>query len=273
MDTKDFYLKNDEMKIHCKLDYPISMISEADRCPLVVLVHGFTGHMEEDHIIAVKDEMLDNGFAVLRTEMYGHGKSDGKFRDHTLIKWVDQMMCVIDYAADLSFVTDLFLAGHSQGGLLTVLMGALEHDRLKAIIPLSPAVSIPDDANKGRNLGAEYDPMQIPGEVRRTVPDEMLEEAADTFVLGGNYLRIAQLIPVDECIKRYDGPVLIIHGDADDVIPIEYAIDAQKKYRNCTLETIRDADHCYVGHLDEVRSAIRRFLLQFKQDKISLQGS
>ena len=49
--------------------------------------------------------------------------------------------------------------------------------------------------------------------------------------LSGNYIRTAQLLDVDEAIRKYEKPVLLIHGDADEAVPIEYSIDAAKKYK------------------------------------------
>ena len=165
MKNREFYLENDGLKIHCKLDYPDIMQSEEDKCPLLVLEHGFTGHMEERHIIGIADYVRNLRFAVLRVELYGHGKSDGEFKNHTIWKWIGQMQAVMKYAASLPFVTSLYLAGHSQGGLTTMIVGAMEQDRLKAIMPLAPAIVIRDGAKEGNMLGAKFDPDNIPEEV------------------------------------------------------------------------------------------------------------
>ena len=76
MTMKEFYIDCDGIKLHAKLDKPES----AEKCPLCILIHGFTGHMEEDHIIAAQKAMNDAGVSVLRAEMFGHGKSGGQFR-------------------------------------------------------------------------------------------------------------------------------------------------------------------------------------------------
>ena len=77
---KEFYIDSDGIKLHAKLDRP----EGADKGPLCILIHGFTGHMEEDHIIAAQKAINEAGVSVLRVEMYGHGKSDGEFKNHTL---------------------------------------------------------------------------------------------------------------------------------------------------------------------------------------------
>lgn len=241
---KEFYIDCDGIRLHAKLDMP----KESGKCPLCILIHGFTGHMEEDHIIAAQKAMNDAGVAVLRAEMYGHGGSDGEFRYHTLYKWVTNALAVVRYAKSLDFVTDLYLSGHSQGGLLTMLVGGMCVDDLKAILPLSPAWMIPDGARQGNLLGMDFDPAHIPDVL-----------AGWDVELDGDYVRVAQTIHVEDEIARFDKPVFIVHGEADDVVPVALAEKALKLYKDAKLVTVPGADHCFNGHLDELAAAIRGF--------------
>ena len=110
---KDFYIENNGGRIHCRLDLP----PECKRCPLLLIFHGLTGHMEEEQISALAKAVNEIGYASLRADLYGHGKSDGIFADHTISIWLEQVLAVTNHAKSLPFVTDLYMAGHSQGGL------------------------------------------------------------------------------------------------------------------------------------------------------------
>ncbi|MCQ2505402.1 MAG: S9 family peptidase [Saccharofermentans sp.] len=239
---EEFYIDCDGIKLHAKLDKPDGFT----KGPLMLLVHGFTGHMEEDHIIASKDALIESGLAVLRVEMYGHGKSGGEFRKHTLYKWVTSALAAVDYAKTLDFVTDLYIGGHSQGGLLTMLIAGMRPDDFKAILPLSPAWMIPDGAREGNLLGIDFDPLHIPEYITGWCGE-----------LDGDYIRTAQTIHVEEEIERYTGPVYIIHGDADDTVPYYYGVKAQELYKDAKLIGIKDADHCFCNHLGELKDAIK----------------
>lgn len=241
---KEFYIDSDGIKLHAKLDRP----EGADKGPLCILIHGFTGHMEEDHIIAAQKAINEVGVSVLRVEMYGHGKSDGEFKNHTLYKWVTNALSVVEYAKSLDFVTDLYLSGHSQGGLLTMLIGGMCSDDFKAIIPLSPAWMIPEISREGNILGIPFDPDHIP---------DVLTNG--DIELSGDYVRVAQTIHVEDEIARYKGPVLIIHGDADDVVPFTYAEKAERLYNNAKLIPIKGDDHCFTKHLDQMYDALKTF--------------
>ena len=189
---------------------------------------------------------------TLRADMYGHGKSDGRFEDHTLFKWLTNILTVIDYAKKLDFVTDIYMAGHSQGGLSVMLAAAMERDLIKALIPLSPAAMIPEIARSGELLGLKFDPENIPEKL----------EAWDGRILNGNYARVAQTIRVEDFVEKYQKPVLIVHGDKDEAVPYEYSVRFSKLYKNCRLVTIPGDTHCYDYHLDMVTEAVKEFMLE-----------
>ena len=244
---KEFFIDSDGTRLHAKLDRP----EGAEKGPLCILIHGFTGHMEEDHIKAAQKAMNDAGVSVLRVEMYGHGGSDGEFKDHTLYKWVTNALTAVKYAKSLDFVTELYLSGHSQGGLLTMLVGGMCPDDFKALLPLSPAWMIPEIAREGNVLGTSFDPKHIPDMI-----------TSGSWELSGDYIRVAQTIHVEDEIERFEGPVLIIHGDADETVPFSYAEKAAKLYKNAELVLIHGDDHCFTKHLNEMADAVRAFFLK-----------
>ena len=246
------YIPDDGIKLNAKLDMPSA---PGEKHPLVIVIHGFTGHMEERHITAVSQTLNDLGYATLRVDMYGHGNSEGQFENHTLYKWLTNALTVIDYARKLDFVTDLYLCGHSQGGMTVMLAGAMKHDVIAGLLPLSPAWMIPEGARKGTLLGQNFDPDHIP---------DVLPAWGDRG-LGGNYVRVAQTIYVKEAIDRYQGPVLIVHGDEDEAVPVEYGIEAANCYKNAKLVLIPGDDHCYNYHLDQVLQAIRAWMPAVKE--------
>ena len=259
MKNREFYITDDGIRLHAKLDFPKELEgvedenSEQAKCPLVIIIHGYTGHMEEPHIIAAAETANEVGMAALRVEMYGHGMSDGAFRDHTLFKWMTEAMTVTDYARTLPFVTDLYLCGHSQGGLLTILAAGLKPDVFKAILPLAPATMIPEGARAGELLGISFDPDHIPDEL----------PADEERTLGGNYIAAAQSIFPEHFIRRYHGPVLIVHADTDESVPYRCALEALELYDDAKLVTVKVDNHCFELHLDQMAAAIREFLSEF----------
>ncbi len=245
-----FTIMDDGIPLQAELDLPEK--AEGEKIPVVVLLHGFTGYKEEPHLLAVSRALTETGAAVLRADLYGHGKSGGQFRKHTLFKWISNAMALVDYAAKLDFASDLYLCGHSQGGLTAMLTAAMESDRIRGVIALSPACMIPADARKGSLLGLRFDPEHVPDYL-----------AWSDRKLDGSYIRVAQSIQVEEAEDRYAGPVLIVHGDQDNAVPVKCSIEAAQRYRNCRLKVISGDDHCYAFHLDQVTAAVKEWALRY----------
>ena len=133
--TEEFFIPDDQIRLHAKMDFPEGFEADSKKkLPLLIVVHGFTGHMEEAHILGVARTAVACGMIALRVEMYGHGRSDGAFRNHTLYKWISNLLAVIDYAKALPYVGKLYLAGHSQGGLLAMMVGGMRADDLEATV-------------------------------------------------------------------------------------------------------------------------------------------
>ena len=243
------FILDDGTRLDCRLDMPADF---GDKVPLVIVIHGFTGNKEERHIVAVSRMLNEIGFATLRVDMYGHGSSEGSFFNHTLFKWLTNALTVIDYALSLKWVSDLYLCGHSQGGLTVMLAAVMKHDVIKGIIPMSPAIMIPEQARKGELLGASFNP--------RAVPETIMNKDFQ-WKLSGNYARVAQMIHVEDAFSGYAGPVLLVHGDMDESVPVIYSIEAQKAYRNASLTIIKGDTHCYDFHLEEAVSSVRSWMM------------
>ena len=222
-----------------------------EKMPICIIIHGFTGQKDEDHLIAVEREVLSIGMAALRVDMYGHGKSDGEFFDHTLSRWFLNLLAIVKYAEKLDFVDDIYLCGHSQGGLTVMMGAAMLRDKIRAIIPMSPAWVIPDQAREGIIQGNSFD--------KDNIPDGVFLSGSG-LTLGGSYLREAQLIDVKAAISRYDGPVLIVHGTEDASVEYKYSEEIVACYKNVNLVPIEGDTHCFDNHADLAAKAVREWL-------------
>lgn len=248
--NEELFINCDGLNVHAKIEFPKD---QQDKMPILVLIPGFTGHIEEEHIIGVSDAALDAGYVCLRAELYGHGKSDGDFYDHTIYLWLQEAIRVINYAASLPYADKIILAGHSQGGLLAVLAAGVMEDKISALLPLSPAMCIPYDAEKGHILGVDFEYNNLPEYIK-----------SDDWKLSSNYIRVARMLPIDKAINIFTKPVLIIHGTEDEAVPYACGKDLNEKYSNSKLISIEGDNHCYNYHLDEVKDAVTNFLISQK---------
>ena len=236
------YIQSGGIRLSCDLDLP------APDAPLAVILHGITGYRQERHIMGVTDALLQSGFGTLRADLYGHGESGGTFSEHTIPKWVRNALDVLDYAGSIS--SRVFLCGHSQGGLTAMLAGEERSAQLSGLILLSPAWSIPDGARNGDLLGMRFDPEQVP---------DYTELPNKGVSVGREYIQTAQSIRIGEL--AFSGPVLIVHGEADQTVPFSRSKELVRRYRNARLVTIPGDTHCYDHHLDTLQAAVKTWAL------------
>lgn len=86
--------------------------------PLVIVCHGFTSSKDTELMQTLANDLEKEGIATLRFDFNGHGKSEGRFQDMTVLNEIEDAKKVYDYASKLPHVTSISLAGHSQGGVV-----------------------------------------------------------------------------------------------------------------------------------------------------------
>lgn len=226
----------------------------AEPGPLVLVLHGFTSAKDRTHTVAACEAMREAGFSTLRFDLYGHGESGGEFRKHTLHKWISNTLAVMDWAEGQDFVTEVWLSGHSQGGLTAALAAGKAPERVKGLILRAPAFMIPRCAREGAMLGVSFDPARPPAQL----------PTIKGLFLDRDYILSAQEIRVEEAVDAFPGPVLLLHGEADDVVPLREVEAAARRFRNCRLDLIPGETHHFDQAPESMRTAIRDWLRQQK---------
>jgi len=248
----DIEIKRDGLTLRGTLVKP--QTTEFD---LVVLMHGFTSNrgIEPDQLLYQLAERLEGkGFATLRFDFNGHGTSDGKFEDMTVLNEIGDGKAILDYARSIKGVRNLYLLGHSQGGVVASMLAGYYHDKVDKLALLAPAATLKDDALKGSTQGYTYDPKNIPD----TLPIKK------GLILGGFYLRTAQTLPIYEVAQAYHGPVCLVHGLKDTVVNNIASKRYDNVYTNDKLHLLNDADHGFsIGNSrQEVLDIVTEFMMK-----------
>lgn len=234
-DTETLYINGSEGRLYAELQKPAS---ESGRIPLVILCHGFTGNCDSPLFRDVADNLDDQGIATLRFDFNGHGKSDGEFQNMTVLNEIQDLKNVIGWARKQPWVESISLLGHSQGGVVAgMTAGELGDSVIKNLVLMAPAAVLRDDAIRGNTQGALYDPWNIQG--------DYVQLPWGGYKLGKNYILTALTLPIYETSWRYGGPVLLIHGTHDRIVPYTYSERYVGGYRDATLNLIPDEDHSF----------------------------
>ena len=243
------FIRDDGIQLSAVLEKP----EGSGRCPLVILLHGFSSTRNRTHNVLAAAAMRDAGFATLRFDLYGHGESGGEFRNHTLYKWISNTLAVIDFVRQNGW-TELYLSGHSQGGLVAALAAGMERDRIRGLILRAPAFMIPQAARDGNLLGKTFDPDHVPDSVT----------AVNGLELNGNYIRTAQAVRAEDAADGYKGPVLILHGDEDDTVPLADSRRMAERYADCELAVLSGETHHFDRHPEQMQALIRTWMKKIR---------
>lgn len=229
------------------------------KTPLVIMMHGLTSTRYENHFMFVdlskRFEAL--GIASLRFDFMGSGESDGSFSDMTALTELDDANAMLDYAKKLPFVDTekIFLLGMSLGGAVAGMTAAMRREDVKALILWAPGAVIPDACRAGKILDATFDPDHLP---------EVIDLLG--LPLGRDFITAGLSLDIYRETEAYDRPTLILHGDADDIVPISYSETYQRRLKNCKLIPVEGAGH----NLDsiEVRASFMNETIRFVSDNL-----
>jgi len=227
------------MKVEIKRDGLILRgdleIPDRNHYDIVILMHGFTGNRNTAILTAVKNLLLENGIASIRFDFNGHGESDGLLKDMTVFNELSDGKAIIDYVKSLENIRNIYLLGHSQGGVVASMLAGYYPEVFAKVVLMAPASTLKDDALKGICMDAIYDPLHIPDNLK--VKDN---------IIGGFYFRIAQNLPIYEIAAKYTDPVMLIHGDNDVIVDKSASQRYHEIYKNSILYIQKGADHSFL---------------------------
>lgn len=232
----DITLKRDGITLRGKLEKP-----NVDKCPIVILFHGFTGdigYTKESLFGTITDKLVKADMAVIRFDFNGHGKSDGNLADMDILNEIEDAIAVLRYVQKLEFVTDIYILGHSQGGVVGGMLAGYYSDVISKLVLLAPAAALKDDAKQGICMGTRYDTDHIP---------DVVHINNTPFDVGGHYFRIAKHLPIYEITQEFKGPALAIHGLNDNVVDVKASYRYKDCMNSCELEVFKNLDHIIQG--------------------------
>ncbi|WP_429301074.1 alpha/beta fold hydrolase [Paraburkholderia sp. GAS199] len=229
--------------------------------------------------------LVQKGYRVIAHDRRGHGRSDQPSYGNDMDTYADDLAAVIN-ALDLK---GAMLVGHSTGGgeiahyigrhgtsrvSKVVLIGAVPPIMLKTESnPNGLPMSVFDGirASTASNRSQFFKDLAVPfygfnrpnAKVEQGTIDEFWREGMAGSVLG-QYECIKQFSEVDytEDLKKIDVPTLVLHGDDDQIVPIDQAGRMSAKIvKNATLKVYPGAPHgMCTTEADKVNADLLAFL-------------
>ena len=244
---------------------------------------------------ACEDQMFflaSNGYRCIAMDRRGHGRSDQTWHGNDMDTYADDLAELVE-KLDLR---DATLAGHSTGGgVVAHYIGRYGTERvakavlISAVPPLLTAkpdgvpMEVFDSLRKSiqadryqfwKDFATLFFSLNRPG---ATISEGLAESFFSQCSMAGfpaSYLGITAFSETDfnEDLKKFDVPTLIMHGDDDQICPINITAVLQAKLiKNAILKVYPGLPH---GMCQTHKDLINADLLEFiKKEKTSSQAA
>lgn len=221
----------------------------------VVFGHCFTCSRNTRIIRHICSDLAAAGFIALRFDFSGNGQSEGDFAASTYSKQMAEIQKAVDIIAEKG-AEWIGLAGHSMGAVIAILT-ATRMNRVKAVCALAGRLS-------GLKATHFFNKRQL---------KELHDTGRVSFSSRGRPLQLSTAFFADagqfnlpETLKTLQAPLMIVHGDHDEIVPVEEAHLAQKLNPiNTKLAIIPDADHMFSN--DEHRLKISKLVVKWFEEQ------
>ena len=209
---------------------------------VVVIAHGVTSHKDRPWLIALSEHLAASEIASLRISFAGNGQSQGRYEDVTISKEVADLSSVLDALAGHAVI----YAGHSMGAAVGVLCAARDA-RIRGLVSLAGMVHV------SAFMHAQFGHLRPGVDVKLGKPQcPLTQRFLDDAHAIGDVLAPAACVRV---------PWLLVHGTADELVPLQDALDAQRAAAGKpALVTLTGADHRFGGQEEAMAKVVTRWI-------------
>lgn len=231
VEEKELYAQRQDLRIYGVLYTPQGV---EEKLPVIIYAHGLGGSYQ--YGIPYARAMASRGFAVYCFDFCGGSpgsRSDGEQTEMSVFSEQQDLEAVIGMLRAREEIDEenIFLLGSSQGGMVSAMTAADHEEEIAGAVLLYPAFVLVDDA-KERFASVEDVPdtyEHLFMQVGRAYAEALLDDDVYADIAG------------------YARDVLIIHGDADPIVPLSYSQKAVQVLPSAELKVIPGAGHGFSG--------------------------
>ena len=200
---------------------------------IVVLLHGIPSAAppdpDDEGYLGLARHFAEEGWAAAWGEMRGVRASQGFF---SIEGWVRDARAIVDAARALEGTGGLRLAliGSSAGGAVSVeaTKRGAPVDALALLAAPAAWVSFADDP---------------PGAVRRITEEAGMPLSEQTLGDPTSWASEFETVVTEKSVIDIKVPLLVVHGTADEVVPVDHANRIADRARKAELKIIEGAEH------------------------------
>lgn len=253
--SKEYKVYGPQGGLAMEVTLPDGFNVETDKCPMVILMHGIFSSKNIVPIPALAKALAKEGIASISFDFGGHWKSEGKMEHMTVGKEIEDALAMWEYAKSLSYVSKIGLLGHSQGGVVASMTAgklASRGESPAALVLVAPGSVVQDACRNGKFFGAKFNPADPPEYVK----------CFGIMKLGREYILTTQELDIYGTASAYKGPVRLIHGSKDTIVPMSCSEKFVETYtQEAELIIVEGENHMITKKLKTVVSHAVSFLV------------
>lgn len=224
----------------------------------VVLGHCFTCTRHTAILRHICSELTAEGFMALRFDFSGNGQSEGNFEESTYSKQISEMETAIALLSEKGAFW-IGLGGHSLGAVIA-LVTAAQQPKVQAVCTLAGRLS-GLNAMHFLSLNQRIE-LKNTGKVKFSSRGRALQLSDDFFADAENY-------HLPEVVAALRIPLLVVHGDSDEIVPVQEAYRAHEvNSANTKLAVIPQADHMFSR--PEHRQQVSKLVVEWFKEQRNL---
>jgi len=173
----------------------------------VILCHGMESSKESEKIVTLSWQLAERGILALRFDFAGSGGSEGKFEEITYSGEVEDLRAAYEVVMKYR-PKKIGVLGSSMGGTVALLFAAQEQN-VAALVTIAAPVH-PERFSE-----------------RLSTPELTRQWRTQGFIeyhgrrLNVSLLHDLEVLDAPKAARKISCPVLVIHGDKDDIVPVE----------------------------------------------------
>ncbi len=197
----------------------------------VVILHGAGSAKESHHDFA--RQLVGAGLGAIALDLRGHGASEGALDGRVLDDIVAMGTLLRERLGDPA--APLALRGSSMGGYFALLAAAPLH--ASAVVAICPATA------EGMRRGLERGSLTFPADA----------PALDAFFAAH---------PLAPAVAEFTAPVLLLHAEGDEVVPIEHSrrLSGELRHPDSRFIAVPGGHHRSIQHDPELQAVSLRFI-------------
>ena len=233
-----------------------------------LLIHG---HPLDHSIWTPVIPLLAHEFDLILPDLRGFGESETVSGSYLLDNMAADLLALLDHLK----VSQVLIAGHSMGGYVALAIARVQPGRIRGLgLVASQVFADPPERKVARYetaAGIEKDGV---GGMANTFPAKLSADLALLPALGAIIRRqsphgvaeslraIAERPDSSDLLKQLTCPVALIHGKADQLIPVERARQAHELAPRSSLVEIEGAGHMAMMEAPEETSRALKGMLR-----------